>query len=215
MSTLLVVVDAQEGYLRDARFAHNRRVIASEVRCCAEQGMPALLLEMFEWDFPAAGVIQDEYRTDDGKYWHGGKTIREVRTVAEAHPGLFTVRRKKRRNGTPQVEEDYHQRGLAIDNFRLCGGYIDGCLYSTALGVFCAFPQASVEVVGYASYCNNPTVWNDLFGLTSPPLSLRLQTTDETLRRSIADRLVSTCFLEGMMELTYELRATGALTIVK
>ncbi len=181
MPTVQVVVDAQEGYLRDALLASTRASIVTAVRRSAEEGVPTVILEMFEWDFPAAGQFSDDYRAADGKYWHPGKTIREVQEVVASHQHLFDMRSKRCKNGADKVLASCAERGLMPSRFLLCGGFLDGCLYSTALGLLCSVPGCEVEIAGEAVFLNRVCAWMELFGLPWRPRLLRMRRTEPVL----------------------------------
>lgn len=179
MSTLSIIVDAQTGYLRYL-FAQ-RRAIGAEVRSNAEKGIPALALEMFEKGYPPVGTIPDEHKLPDGTYWEAGRSISEVRDVEKDYPHLFHYVLKRKRNGGPEVLEHCARLGISPRTFRMCGGYLDGCLYTTALSLLCTVPDCTVEIAGPATYINDKLAWLYYLDLHESPQLVRIRSTPSVL----------------------------------
>lgn len=217
MSTVQVVVDVQEGYLNNDYYHRlTRRCITEEVRRLAREGMPpVLVLEMFEWKMPAYGAFDEAYLAEDGQYWHPGRTIREIRAVIDEHPGMFVVKQKRTKNGAAKVLEHCSELGLSPHSFRLCGGFVDGCLYATALALLCDVPGSEVEITGSATFCNSPSTWTDLFNLRTAPGKLLLRSTEEAVRviRHATDPAMGFVTIEKLARMTVELRQLNSLTI--
>jgi hypothetical protein len=174
---ILVVVDAQKGYISQG--APVRPRIVREVGKQLALEKPVVLLEMYEWDFPARGGIDPDHLSEAGLYWHGGRTIAEVRALLEPKAHLFQLRLKKRKNGTEQVLDACSALGVSGEkHFRLCGGYLDGCLLNTAVGLLCAVPDSTVEIAGEAAFLNRACAWMDLFGWPCVPPLVTLHRTE-------------------------------------
>jgi nicotinamidase-related amidase len=196
MSSALVVVDAQEGYLRDRPDV--RRNIAAEVIAAAEHAWPIAVLEIVEWEMPERGHLP--------KYEFPGATVDEVeQALARCSQNPVGRHRKRGRDGSTAVLEWLDEQHLQPDLIRFCGGYVDGCLTCTAVHVLCARPHCRVELVRDACFTNWVTAWSNMLGLPRMPSPLvRLQANAATLplfqklREQLAIPWISVAALEDI-----------------
>lgn len=154
---LLVVVDPHQEYLKHQSWIS--AAIDREMKDAEDNDGSALVLEMVECELPSRGG-RPPWRFP-------GPLIPQVELRLQLNPSFFNRREKRARNGAPKVREYCDSRQIVPGIFRLCGGFLDGCLLTTALGILCDFQGCTVEIVGPASFANRPSAWMELLGMVA------------------------------------------------